>query len=149
MSTKFVSPNLSSQPPPHREGSNVGKLCRFSRKSLNPPPLSDREIHAPPPQNRRSTSWVQNWGWWVFCLFLRFRQFAHHPPKNTTRWGRSFVGMVRGSRSPTLLPFPPLGVQKPPNCCVQDVRGYLGFRLFFRRTVLGSSRAPCYQRDLC
>ena len=33
--------------------------------------------------------------------FLRFRQFAHHPPKNTTWWGRSFVGMVRGWRSPT------------------------------------------------
>ena len=41
---------------------------------------SDREIHTPPPQNRRSTSRVQNWGWCVFCLFLRFRQFAPHPP---------------------------------------------------------------------
>ena len=30
---------------------------------------SDREIHAPPPQNRRSASQVQNWGWCVFCLF--------------------------------------------------------------------------------
>ena len=49
---------------------------------------SDREIHAPPPQNRRSTSRVRNWGWCVFCVLLRFRQFAH------------FVGMVRGWRSP-------------------------------------------------
>ena len=43
--------------------------------------LSDREIHAPPPQNRRSTSRVQNWGWCGFSLFLRFRQFAPPPPK--------------------------------------------------------------------
>ena len=41
---------------------------------------SDREIHTPPPQNRRSTSRVQNWGWCVICLFLRFRQVAYHPP---------------------------------------------------------------------
>ena len=37
---------------------------------------SDREIHAPPPQNRRSASRVQNWGWCVICPFLRFRQFV-------------------------------------------------------------------------
>ena len=60
---------------------------------------SDREIHAPPPQNRRSTSWVQNWGWCVFCLFLRFRQFAHHPPppkrppdEECLLWGWCVVG---------------------------------------------------------
>ena len=41
---------------------------------------SDREIHAPPPQNRRSTSQVQNCGWCVFCLALMFRSFAHPPP---------------------------------------------------------------------
>ena len=35
--------------------------------------------------------------------FLRFRQFAH--PKNTTRWGRSFVGMVRGSRRNFAVPY--------------------------------------------
>ena len=114
--------------------------------------LSDRKIHAPPPQNRRPTSQVQNWGWCVLGLFLRFRQFtsaspkvshkrvftlvrwqpgsantgfcsiwaifwlrisgvnsantllcdtlalSHHtpPPKNSTWWRRSFVGMVRG-----------------------------------------------------
>ena len=43
--------------------------------------LSDREIPAPPPQKRPSTSRVQNWGWCVFCLSLWFRQFAHHPPQ--------------------------------------------------------------------
>ena len=46
--------------------------------------LSDSEIHTPPPRNRRSKSQVQNWGWCVFCLFLSFRQFAHHPPKKST-----------------------------------------------------------------
>ena len=58
---------------------------------------SDREIHAPPPQNRRSTSRVQNWGRCVFCLFLSFRQFAHHPPKTPLDeegllWGWCVVG---------------------------------------------------------
>ena len=24
---------------------------------------------------------MQNWWWCVFCICLRFRQFAHHPPK--------------------------------------------------------------------
>ena len=36
----------------------------------------------------------QNWGWCVFCLFLRFRQFAHHSLKSTTLWERSFVGIA-------------------------------------------------------
>ena len=60
----------------------------------------DLEIHAPRPQNRRSTSRVQTWGWYVFCLLLRFRQFAHHPPQKYHPMRRSFVGMVRGSWSP-------------------------------------------------
>ena len=41
----------------------------------------------------------------VVCifLFLRFRQFAHQPPPtNTTRWGRSSVGMAYCSRSPIM-----------------------------------------------
>ena len=36
-----------------------------------------------------------------FAFLLGSRQFAHHPLKNTARWRRSFVGMVRGWRSPT------------------------------------------------
>ena len=48
----------------------------------------------------RSCSVSKNWGWCVLCLFLRFRQFTHHPPKNTTWWGMSFVGMVRVWRPP-------------------------------------------------
>ena len=31
------------------------------------------------PQNRRSTSRVQNWGWCEFCMFLWFRQFSGNP----------------------------------------------------------------------
>ena len=43
----------------------------FSSKDLSHPlRTSDREIHAPPPQNRRSASQVQNWGLCVLCLFL-------------------------------------------------------------------------------
>ena len=44
----------------------MGALTGISGKS----PRSDREIHAPPPQNRRSTSRVQIWGWCMFCLPL-------------------------------------------------------------------------------
>ena len=66
---------------------------------------SDREIHAPPPQNRRSTSRVQKWGWCVFCLSLRFRQFAHHPPKTPPGeegllWGWCVGGGLLYTRSP-------------------------------------------------
>ena len=52
------------------------------------------------PQNRRSTSWVRNWGWCVFCLFLGSNNLHTTPPKKTTWWRRSSVGMVRGWRSP-------------------------------------------------
>ena len=55
-------------------------------------PPSDREIHAPPPQNGRSTSQVQNWGRCVFCIFLRFRQFAHHPPQKYHLMRKVFCG---------------------------------------------------------
>ena len=47
-------------------------MVLLAKNSLNQLVSSDREIHAPPPQNRRSTSRVQNWGWCVFCLFLGF-----------------------------------------------------------------------------
>ena len=51
-----------------------------------------RKIHAPSPQNRRSTSRVQNGGWCVLCLFLRLEQFAHHSPKNYHPMRRVFCG---------------------------------------------------------
>ena len=74
--------------------------------------VSDREIHAPPPRNRRSTSRVQNWGWCVSCLSLRFRQFAHRHPQITTWRRRSFVGMVRVWRSPSVWKCGKSGSQK-------------------------------------
>ena len=63
-----------------------------TRNSRNNAIVSDPEIHAPPPQNRRSISRVQNWGWCVFCLFLRFRKFAYHPPPKYRLKKKVFCG---------------------------------------------------------
>ena len=44
----------------------------------------------------------KNWGVAYFAFFLGSNNSHTTPPKNTTSWGRSFVGMVRGSQSPIL-----------------------------------------------
>ena len=58
---------------------------------------SDREIYAPPPQNRRSTSQVRNWGWCVFTVFLGSNNSHTTPPKipldeEGLLWGWCVVG---------------------------------------------------------
>ena len=81
-----------------KNGAKIADLKTRRRSKLLRNSISDGNIHAPSPQNRPSTSGVQNWGWWVLYLSLRFQQSAHHPPKYHLE-GRSFVGMVRGSQS--------------------------------------------------
>ena len=58
---------------------------------------SDREIHAPPPQIDDQHRKCKIGGGAYFAFFL---EFAHHSPRNTIRWGRSFLGIVRGLWSP-------------------------------------------------
>ena len=41
---------------------------------------SDRRIHAPPPQNQRSTSRLQNWGWCVYFAFFLGSDNSHTTP---------------------------------------------------------------------
>ena len=59
---------LVERPPWETLAEQYSDTVLFWRKQKR----SDPEIHAPPPQNRRSTSRVQNWRWCVFCLSLRF-----------------------------------------------------------------------------
>ena len=79
-SNSFGTDSMSRSMSSRSYSGNAQRYSRLELRRRNP-----RRFHAPPPQNRRLTSRVQNWGWCVFCLFLRFRQFAHHPPKNATR----------------------------------------------------------------
>ena len=72
---------------------------------------SDREIHAPPPQNRRSASRVQNWGWCVFCLFLGSDNSHTTPPQKIPSDWEGFLWVAvpyqkafRG-KSPSFLHF--------------------------------------------
>ena len=76
-----------------------GPSCYLSlQANTGQAPHSDREIHTPHPQNRRWTSWVQNRGGVYFAFFFRSDN-SHTTSPNSTWWGRSFVGMLRGSRS--------------------------------------------------
>ena len=111
----------------------------------------DREIDAPPLQNRRSTPRVQNWGWCVFCLFLRFRQFAHHPPQKYHLMRKVICGDGAWFAVPYILHCK-IGFE----LIMSPMRPQWYFRIVLhlvadtdiRWTVSGSSHAPSCQRDL-
>ena len=87
--------------PIHFEGPTAGFYTPPSfKKAPSSPRRSDREAHTPPPQNRRSASRVQNWGWCVFCLFLRSM------PNMTGRPAYRTMGMKGGSSAPHLARTP-------------------------------------------
>ena len=59
MSTNLCPHNLGRQPPPHREGSNVGKRWKRSRKIPQPPPFS-APLNQPLVGLETQTLWTEN-----------------------------------------------------------------------------------------